>query len=72
MKTIIKNKEQEIDWNKVQLVQSRVTNDIVLVIQDGSIEGEFEGIKLSNGDFSRNWDKNFFHLFDGEVTLKND
>jgi hypothetical protein len=72
MKVTVKEKtENEIDWNKPQLVISS-DGDIVqtCINQSKSAECNFSGQKLCNGDFSINWRKNAFKKFKGTITIE--
>jgi hypothetical protein len=79
MKVTVNNleKEETIDWNKVQLVVSDNGN-IVFSNQSTSTE-HFEGICLERGDscnkngsYSKLWVKSMFKPFHGSIKLQND
>lgn len=77
MKVTVNNleKEEVIDWNKVQLVVNRYNSNCVVLIIDiqvESITGEFSGVNLENGDYSNYWLKESFKPFHGSITLQND
>lgn len=75
MKVTVHNleKEEVIDWNKVQLV----TNDDYIIMvarcQKESIDSHhFCGIDINDGDYSNRWTKDCFKPFHGSITLQND
>lgn len=76
MKTKIKNKEQQINWNKPQLVIGK--SGRIILTNGKYTENVFEGIVLSSpflNDtmyFNKSFCKSAFKLFDGEITLSND
>jgi hypothetical protein len=73
MKVTVKEKtENEIDWNKPQLVISSHGECIVQtsIDQSESAECHFSGQKLSNGGFSTNWRKKAFKKFTGTITIE--
>jgi hypothetical protein len=68
MKIIEKINENEIDWNKQQLVISKTNNDIILTT--GEHSGEiFSGVIIPSSEskhkpqFDEHWDKRSFVLF---------
>lgn len=77
MKVIVNNfeKEEVIDWSKVQLVISKDDNKrLVLVSLNMKPENEqqFTGIELSTGIFYETWFKSMFTVFHNSITLQND
>jgi hypothetical protein len=80
MKVTVNNleKEETIDWNKVQLVVSKY-GEIVLTTIDKQSDCHFEGtvIFVENtlfniGYHSEKWVKSKFKPFHGSITLQND
>ena len=77
MKVIVNNleKEEVIDWNKVQLVIS-LGGIIVQVTKDQSNsnhdDDEFTGVDLYSGEYSQTWNTQGFKPFQGSITLQND
>lgn len=78
MKVTVNNqdKEEVIDWNKVQLVQATIEPyEIVQVSLAQYIENTsryFSGTNILNGDYDPSWDKTKFQYFHGSITLQND
>ena len=75
MKVTVKEKtENEIDWNKPQLVISKTEkNFIVQISKDQSrvLDDDcFVEQKLDDGDFVINWRKKAFKKFKGTITIE--
>jgi hypothetical protein len=75
MKVTVKEKtENEIDWNKPQLVISKTEYSIIVQIsanqQEAINEHNFVGQELSRGLFSVRWKKSFFKKFNGTITIE--
>ena len=70
MKIEFKQTENEIDFDKQQLLTSINSEIIVLTNGEHSVN-RFEGISIDrNPEFSKDWDKSFFKIFNG--TISND
>jgi hypothetical protein len=73
MKIIEKINENEIDWNKQQLVISKTNHDIILTTGDHSGEN-FSGVIIPSSTsshkphFDNCWDKRSFVLFKKSIT----
>jgi hypothetical protein len=77
MKVTVNNleKEEKIDWNKVQLVISKYDSNCIVLIadhQNPSDYDSFSGINLERGDYSDSWSRANFKPFNGSITLQND
>jgi hypothetical protein len=77
MRVILNNleKEEKIDWSKVQLVVSDDERKKIVLVSlniDSETETQFPGQELSTGIFYKSWIKSKFKPFKGSITLQND
>jgi hypothetical protein len=76
MKVTLNNleKEEVIDWNKVQLVMSKITNMVYLTldVEMNKHSDKFKGMDFSGGIINEFLVKENFKPFRGSITLQND
>ena len=76
MKVIVNNleKEEVIDWGKVQLVISKVTGAIYLTLdsETNNRNDKFNAVDISDGQTNAYLIKDNFEPFHGSITLQND
>jgi len=76
MKVTVNNqdKEEVIDWNKVQLVQSSLSGLIYITLGIETFEqfDEFSAIQVKSGTLNKGLVKSYFKPFHGSITLQND
>jgi hypothetical protein len=65
------NNSGEIDWNKKGQIVIGEGKTIVITtgIHSGS---DFHGFSLSSSTYCGGWEKKFFSLYKGSITLEND
>jgi len=83
MKVTVNNqdKEEVIDWNKVQLLEFDAEDLSFVVLTNGKFKTpNFEGVVMCStnpkhykvGHVANDWDMEVFNLYHGSITLQND
>ena len=75
MKVTVNNleKEEVIDWSKVQLVISKDSTIVMVTLSEKPFNDYcFCGVNLKNGSYFPDWVRELFEPFHGSITLQND